>query len=119
MENPIADINRPLVGIVAVTCIVVSLAMRLMSVEHEAVYAALMRVGLVMGALWVALPALGDSSFFEKLTPLIAVGMILLAVLQKRFLVLMPLLAVILVIGVVLRPRPKERPRTRPPGVRM
>ena len=96
-------------------CIVGSLAMRLFSTEHEAVYAALMRVGLVMGAMWVALPAFADSVFFEKLTPLIAGGMVLLAVFQKRFVVLVPLLAVILVFGVILRPRPKQRPRSRPP----
>lgn len=107
-----SEINRSLVGLCALVCLGAALALWLFYREHYAAMYAFLRVGVVLAALWFALPVLRTTRFLDRLTPLIIGGMVLLAIFQKRFVVLAPLAAALAVLTLVLRPRPKQRPNS-------
>ncbi len=109
MSNP-EPINKPLVGIIGLVCLISSAICFAFFPEQTSAQSATLRVGVVMSALFLALPKSGEHVRWERLTP-IFIGVVLLVVFAKRMiLVILPLLAVIGILQTFLRPRPKERP---------
>jgi hypothetical protein len=106
-------INKPLVGILAGVCLVVALGTWILYPEQQAVYAALLRVGAVMFALWLALPKPGEEVRWAKLSRYIVGAVILMVLTKKMILVAIPLFAAAGVLELMLRPRPKQRPGSR------
>ncbi len=114
MPEKSVSVNRTLVGVIAVACLCAGLAIGLMDSFANLWCAAFVRVGLVTGALWIALPSRGRDAAWANISPLTLVVVILGALLfARRPKVFFPLLALFAVLGLFLRPR--GRPRSRPP----
>ena len=106
------SVNRTLVGMIAAACLVAGLLIGFVDEFANLWCAAFVRVGLVMAALWVALPSGDREAAWANISPLTLVGILLFAlVFVRRPLVFLPILIGVALIGFFLRPR-------RPPGRR-
>jgi hypothetical protein len=116
-------VSRPLVGIIALallgTWAVIGLLQLTGTVDSEDArlrmwWAAFGRVGLVMLAFWLALPSPGRPAAWAKLSKPMLIALILAVVLvtispaARRLAI--PLLAVLAIASLLLRPRAKRRP---------
>jgi hypothetical protein len=112
MPEKSISINRTLVGIIAAVCLGAAGMIALVD-SHENVWcAAFIRVGLVTGAFWLALPSRHREAAWAHVSPHTLLLVLLAAlVFVKRPLVFLPLLAVLTIIGLLLRPRGGRRPR--------
>ena len=108
-------INRTLVGIIALLCLGSSIALLITQPEEELWSGGFMRVGLLMGAFWLALPTGSRAAAWEGVSPATLVGGLLALFAIVRFpKAMIPLLIMVAVMGFFLRPRGKKRPRNRP-----
>ena len=111
-ENQTVTINRSLVGWLALASLVgAGVAFRLETDEVTLWQGVFSRVGLVLTALWMALPKDGTLGRWANvsLTTLIGIVIALLVVVRnpKQY---VPLLLVAAVVARFLRPREKPRP---------
>ncbi|MBW3541680.1 MAG: hypothetical protein KY476_15535 [Planctomycetes bacterium] len=75
---------------------------------------ACLRVGLLMGALWLALPSKNREAAWANFSlPMLAlfVGIVVAVAMRPR--IAIPLLIVLGLAALIIRPRAKERPRSR------
>jgi hypothetical protein len=113
-EKSIA-INRTLAGIIAAVCLAAGGVIAVVDSYENVWCAAFVRVGLVTGALWLALPSRHREAAWTNVSPYTLLLVLLAALIfVKRPLVFLPLLVVLTIIGFMLRPRGGKRPR--PPG---
>ncbi len=115
MQSTSAGVNRPLVGILSLVCLTLSLGIALFVPGSDASYAAFLRVGLVLAAMWIALPKDGSQMRWMKISPVLGLA-VLFAFATSKGKVLVALLPILVVVGsiiVMLRPRDKRAPRTR------
>jgi hypothetical protein len=120
MEKSKTTINRPLVGVLAIGLFTASLVLMLWpgtlpGPAGATMGAATAKVGILMAALWLALPSGNRPAAWAKLrltsaAPLVLVG---LALFRIPFRILIPLVGIVLLAGIVLRPRPVRRPERR------
>jgi len=117
MSDEKITVNRPLVGIIALTCLGTALYLFVSESEQPMWLAAFVRVGLVMSALWLALPSKNREAAWARMSPKTFAGVsIALFALVARPQIMKFMLPLLLVIGVlcyVLRPRGKQRPGNR------
>jgi hypothetical protein len=113
-------LSRPLVGFLAIglflIAFVLSLWPNLLSgAAGVMVGGAAARVGIVMAALWLALPTGNRTAAWAKVSLASALPLLLtaLALFRIPFRILIPLAAFVLLVGVILRPKPLERPGRR------
>ncbi|WP_397571053.1 hypothetical protein [Schlesneria sp. T3-172] len=106
-------INRNLVGVIAVVMLGGAGILWVFTGTQNIWTGACLKVGLVMGALWMALPAiarnrsLGEASWFNVIA---FVGLALLLTGKRVDIrIIIPLLAGIAIATLILRPRPKTR----------
>lgn len=111
MSEPLPEkpSQKPLVGIIAGLCLAVSLATWFFAPERDAMMAAFLRVGLVMSALWLAMPSKGESIAWAKATPIIGIVIAVVALSRNAAKFVLPALLVAGVAIAILRPRPKRR----------
>jgi hypothetical protein len=119
MSNGKVTLNGPLVGGIALACMAISVGLWIAGFNGEessvtttsAAGAAFFRVGLLMGALWLALPPKGQEAAWAQVTPGTFVGLILAiyAVVRLRWMAI-PLIIGFALFAVMLRPRMKYRP---------
>jgi len=107
-------INRHLVGFAAFLCLGGAAVLWMIHPESgpeentwELLKSACTRVGLVMAALWIALPRTGSSVEVSPKVLLAGLAAFVGAVLRPRFVI--PLLLILAVLTVILRPREKNR----------
>ncbi len=116
VETP-PPVNRTLVAVIAVVCLAIAAIVFAVDSERWAVIGAFLRVGLVMGALWFAIPATGGRLGWRIAAPIIvAVAIVAGAVRNARMLVVVvPLLLVIAALMLIFRPKPPSHsgPRRR------
>lgn len=120
MSNGKVTLNRPLVGAIALTCVGISLGFWISGnssddssfATGDVAGAAFFRVGLLMAALWLALPPKGQEAPWATVTPGTFVGLLLAiyAVVRLKWMAI-PLIAGAAFIAVILRPRSRYRPR--------
>lgn len=103
-------ISRVEVGSIAALCLVVALGLWVFSPENEGARAAFFRVGVVMAALWFAVPAKGAAVAWNKLMPIIAGSIVLIAMFRKVMIVALPAAIAVGAIAYFLRPRTKQKP---------
>lgn len=80
------------------------------------------RVGMFLGALWLALPTKNRPAAWAKVSPWTFAGIFVVILMFARnpkiaiswLRVLVPLLAVVSILTMILRPKPKNRPGHRP-----
>lgn len=123
MSRDKVKINRTLVGILTLGCFA---AAGVISVTHphdeswRLWLAGFIRVGLLMSAFWLALPTRDRDAAWANVSWMTFAGLLLalIAVIRLPLRIVLPLLVVLTVVGVFLRPREKRRPGSRPHRVR-
>jgi drug/metabolite transporter (DMT)-like permease len=113
-------VNRPLVGSLALGllgfALVLSIWPGMISGPAGATLCGVAaRVGIVMAALWLALPSRGRPAAWANLstTSLASAAMAVMAIFRVPFRIMIPLSATVMVLGFVLRPKPLQRPERR------
>jgi hypothetical protein len=116
MEDPNADMRRLLAGLIAVTLLAAAALLWILpgvSTSQAAVMwrGACGRIGIVMAALWMAMPTRTRPAAWAKLNPR-SVAAVSLAALAIRFplKLLLPVAGILIIAGVLLRPRDRVRP---------
>ena len=110
MPQPAPFVNRTLVGILALVCCVAGAVMALAVPDQDAMAAAFVRVGLLLGAFWLALPTKSRPAAWANVSPWLVVAVVVGLLLVRQMRVFIPLLLVVAVLALILRPRPKKRP---------
>ncbi|MGH7127927.1 MAG: hypothetical protein ACREJB_02165 [Planctomycetaceae bacterium] len=115
MSSKHVTINRTLVGVLALGCLAAALALWLAGPDQESLslwQAGFVRVGLVLVALWIALPSRHRPAAWANLSlPMFIGGLIaLVALLRIPLRILLPLAVVLAIVGVLVRPRGRFRP---------
>ena len=103
-------ISRTRVGVLAIVCLASAAGTFFFARTNEALLSAFLRVGLVLAALWLALPPQGQSIAWEKITPFIVGAVVLVVVTKKAFVFVLPVAIVVAIAFALLRPKPKRRP---------
>ena len=109
MSNSDSGIRKSTVGAIAIGCLLMAGGIFLFSPAHEAVLAGFWRVGLMMFALWLALPAKGEKFAAASMLPIIVGAAALIALSGRRLLIVLPFLIVIGIAVALLRPRRRRR----------
>src|SRR5262245_60185605 len=101
--------KRASIGVLALACLLSAVGIWLFAEDPETSgwLAGLSRVGLVLGALWLALPARGESVAWNKAAPILAVGLLIAALTRRMFPYVLPLALAVGVAFLVLRPKTK------------
>lgn len=106
------EINRPLVGILTICCFLGAAAVSVLRPQEDLWIAGFIRVGLLMGALWLALPTRSRPAAWANVSPATFVGLIVAILLLPRYpRLILPAMAILLVLHVVLKPRKRTPPR--------
>jgi hypothetical protein len=116
MDDPNVDARRLLAGIIAVVLLTAAMLLWVLpgvSTDQAALMwrAACGRIGVVMVALWMAMPTRSRPAAWANLNPR-SVAAVALAALAIRFplRLLLPVAGVLFIAGVVLRPKARVRP---------
>lgn len=112
--NNTEPVNKPLVGVIGVTCLLVSAICFFWFPEQSATQSATLRIGVVMVALFFALPKSGDHVRWERLAPIIVASVVIIGLAKKMTLVILPMLVIIGILLTLFRPKPKPRPPRMP-----
>ncbi|MDA0832113.1 MAG: hypothetical protein O2955_08300 [Planctomycetota bacterium] len=117
------EINRPLIAALAVVCLLIGAIWWYLTVGDQMPIwpGVFMRIGMFLGALWVALPTRTRPAAWAKVSPWTFAGLFLIILMFARnpriaitwLRVLVPLLAVVSILTLILRPKPKDRPQHR------
>ena len=99
--------KRTLVGLLAICCVVLAAILLLMG-RSDAFASALLRVGLLLGAFWLALPTSGRAAAWARVSPWTVGLLVVAALLLQRFRVFLPVLLVGALIGWIVRPRNRK-----------
>ncbi len=116
MSDPKIPVNRTLVGLLSCACLVAAgylfFFMEADRTTRTLMWsAAFVRVGLLMGAFWLALPTKNRDAAWAGVSPWQFIGGLLaVAAIALRPRVAIPFLVLLAVVGFFLRPRPKYRP---------
>jgi hypothetical protein len=109
-EQPVT-INRVLVGTLALACFVAAFGAWWFRPEESFWWAAFIRVGLFMAVFWFALPTHGRQAAWANVSPwTIIIPVVIVVALPRYWKLLVPLLAAVMLVGLVLRPKKKPRP---------
>jgi hypothetical protein len=110
MPPPAPFVNRTHVGILGVVCCAAAIVIALTAPEQEALRAACLRVGLLLGAFWLALPTKSRPAAWANVSPWAVVVIVVALLFVRQMKVFIPLLLVVGLLAFFLRPRPKKRP---------
>lgn len=99
-------VNRTLVGVLALACLGSAAVIAMVDTWENGASAACLRVGLVLGAFWLALPTKSREAAWANLSPWTLVGCVGLALILYRWpLVFMGLIAMIVSASVLMKPK--------------
>ncbi|MFO1092685.1 MAG: hypothetical protein U0992_05125 [Planctomycetaceae bacterium] len=105
--------NRTLTGVLAVGCAMAGIALCAVRGTSDTFGAGLIRAGLVLGALWCALPTRARQAAWAGVSPYAVGGVaIALAVFVRHLRVLLPLTVGLAFVAYLLRPRKPRAPRS-------
>lgn len=120
MQTTKKTVSRPLVGFLAIGLLSLAIVLSLWphavsGAAGAAIGGAAARVGIVMAALWLALPTRDRPAAWANVSLASALPLVLVALALFRipFRILLPLAGIVLLAGLVLRPRPLRRPERR------
>ncbi len=112
MGQPPADEDlirkRRYVGLVALLCLTFALVAAVTGQLDSVWMSGLLRAGLVLAALWLALPTRTRPAAWARLSGWKLAGIVAFAVLIPRLKFLLPVLMVGMLLGWLLRPRQKR-----------
>jgi hypothetical protein len=103
--------KRNLIGLVALVCLATAAGLWVFSANpvQNQFLAAVSRVGIVLAALWLALPARGEKLALGRAGPILVVAAIFVALSGRRLLYLLPAAIVVGLALAFLRPRSRRR----------
>ncbi len=104
-------INKLKTGIVAISCFVGAMIVYLLERDLSNVwFSILLRIGLVMSAIWLALPSKSKPAAWANVSPT-TLGIIVVAIvgIGYRPKIALPIIVGVAVIGYFLKPREKKR----------
>ena len=99
--------KRLLIGLITVGCLIAAVVSALVGDWQTASTAALIRVGIVMAALWLAYPRIQRRAFWKRSSRRIIVGLVLVALTIKQLRFILPTVAVVLIVLWFVRPKKK------------
>lgn len=105
-------LNRTLAGVLALACGAAGIVLCALRGIEDQFAAGFIRVGIVLGALWCAMPSRSREAAWARVSPWAVVGAVLAAVLLVRHLrALLPIVIALSIAGYVLRPRKRREQR--------
>jgi hypothetical protein len=115
--SPLA-VRKLIVGLISLACLVTAAALWIFAEDPEKnpATAVTMRLGIMLGALWLALPSRGDNVAWGKALPAIFAVILVLAVIRVNWRILVyaiPVAIVVAILAAFIRPRSKPRPPRR------
>jgi hypothetical protein len=118
MNNSPLGIRKLIVGIVGLVCLATAAGLFFFTADglESPAMAVAMRLGIMLGALWLALPSQGESIAWQKTIPIIVTVIVVLAFFARSAKVLAYAIPIAIVVGIVLafiRPRTNRRPPRR------
>ena len=116
-DSPMA-VRKLLVGIIALVCLATAAGLWIFTDDavKNPVTSVTMRLGIMLGALWLALPRQGQHLAWEKGLPIVVAVIVVLAFVRGSWRVLIYAIPAAIVVGIAaafLRPRSKRRPPDR------
>ena len=109
MSDRNVALNRTLAGVLAIGCGVAGVVLCATRGIEDQFGAGFIRVGLVLGALWFAMPTPTREAAWARVSPWAVVGVVLaLVLLVRQPRVLLPAVIVLLLVGYFLRPRKRR-----------
>jgi len=99
--------KRGIVGLLAIGCIASAIVLLVIG-GNQGFASALLRVGSLLGAFWLALPTKGRPAAWARVSPLSLGLLAISAALISRLKFFIPLLLVGFAIGWVVRPRRRK-----------
>ncbi len=111
-QDTSVEINRPLVGILAIACFVGAGVVWGFDLEQDQTLwmAGFIRVGLLMSAFWLALPSKGRPAAWANVSPWTFAGLIVALFAMTRYpKMALGMIAVLVVLHFFIRPRVRER----------
>ncbi len=110
MSQVRVQVNRALVGAIALSCLAAGAALLWWDSWENVWCGAFIRVGLVMSAIWLAMPTSKRDAAWANVSPYTLVGLLIGALLVARYpRRALPFMAVVLVLAYFLRPRSTRR----------
>lgn len=113
-ESTKVEVNRPLVGMIALGCIVTSVVLEFLPDANEMWVAGFRRAGVMTGAIWLALPTKNRAAAWANVSPwtLIGVvgGIVAVAARPRVLIFFVPILIALAILGKVLKGRGPNRP---------
>ena len=119
MSDSKIPVNRTLVGLLSIACLLAAgYLFFFVDADQESRTlmwsGAFVRVGLLLGAFWLALPTKQRDAAWAGVSPWQFIGgLLMVAAVAQRPRVMIPILLLLAVVGYLLRPRPKYRPPRR------
>jgi hypothetical protein len=116
-RSPLA-VRKLIVGLIALACLVTAGAFWIFADDPgtNAANAVATRLGIMLGALWLALPSHGESLAWGKALPAVFAVIVVLAMIRVNWRILIyaiPIAIVVAVAAAFIRPRSKPRPPRR------
>jgi hypothetical protein len=116
-DSPMA-VRKLLVGIIAIGCLATAAGLWLFTDDpgKNPVTSVTMRLGIMLGALWLALPKQGEHLAWEKCLPAAVAVIVVLSFMKGSWRVLIYAIPAAIVVGIAaafLRPKSKRRPPPR------
>jgi hypothetical protein len=106
-------VNRTLAGLLSIACGIAGIVLCATRGIDDPLGAGCIRIGVVLGALWAAMPTRTREAAWARVSPWAIVGVVLAAVLfVKHLRILLPMALAIIIVGYVLRPRSSRTPRS-------
>ena len=106
MDQRNVAVNRALAGVLSVICGIVGVTLCATRGLEDPIGAGSIRVGVVLGALWFAMPSRGREAAWARVSPWAVVAVVVAAVFLVRHLrVLLPLAIAFAAVSYFLRPR--------------
>lgn len=108
------EVNRPLVGVIALGCLVTAGVLWRMPDSNDMWVAGFMRAGLMTGAVWLALPTKKRAAAWANVSPYTLIGavggIVAVAARPRVLIVFVPMLIALAILGKVLKGRGADRP---------
>ena len=113
MDQRNVAVNRVLAGGLSIICGIAGVVLCVTRGIDDPIGAGFIRVGLVLGALWFAMPSGSREAAWARISPWAVVGIVLVAVfVVQRLRFLLPIALALLAVGYMLRPRKGRATKT-------
>jgi hypothetical protein len=104
-------VSRSMVAAISAACFAAALVLWLWWPDQSFWYGSFVRVGIVMAVFWYALPARGRDAAWARISPWALGGIALALILLPRMKhMIIPVLIVVVLAALFLRPRKRGRP---------